>query len=118
MCGKDIGDSPEVQNIEGSPPRVREGQIIATKDAQKARITPACAGRTPTGIHISCKQRDHPRVCGKDKYEYSDDLLKEGSPPRVREGPWKSNYDKGKFRITPACAGRTLKDPVFCNVLF
>ena len=75
---------------------------------QKApRITPACAGRTGTGVSRRVEKRDHPRVCGKnaEKEELID--RRKGSPPRVREELMYILQRQDWTRITPACAGRT-----------
>ena len=48
VCGKDAFTFAEFNKIIGSPPRVREGLVIAWEVRQKDRITPACAGRTRT----------------------------------------------------------------------
>ena len=53
--------------------------------------------------------QDHPRVCGKDFVSFLKTYPQPGSPPRVREGPYISNFLSFHFRITPACAGRTIK---------
>ena len=52
-------------------------------------------------------KQDHPRVCGKNNKALADNLVKTGSPPRVRE---KLNFGFKKLcecGITPACAGKT-----------
>ena len=66
--------------------REGHGKIIDLNN--KAGITPACAGRTAGGWSGRHCERDHPRVCGKDNKKAIDDVLKSGSPPRVREGPF------------------------------
>ena len=54
-------------------------------------------------------RQDHPRVCGKDLIPCAKAHCCKGSSPRVREGPYISNFLSFHFRITPACAGRTIK---------
>ena len=34
------------------------------------RITPACAGKSPTAIPMVKKAKDHPRVCGEKFLRY------------------------------------------------
>ncbi|KXO14501.1 hypothetical protein HMPREF3189_01635, partial [Clostridiales bacterium KA00134] len=56
---------------------------------------------------------DHPRVCGYYASVTGLPITSLGSPPRVRvlrETEWQ--YYTGK-RITPACAGITLKYPPY-----
>ena len=95
----------------GSPPRVREKQSEYYRMREQAGITPACAGKTGFRRFESVTGWDHPRVCGKNYDNSLDTTWKTGSPPRVRE---KRKYYDGccsYFGITPACAGKTLKDP-------
>ena len=51
---------------------------------------------------------DHPRVCGENASSYHRPLLASGSPPRVRGKPWEYGVDFDQYRITPACAGKTV----------
>ena len=71
-------------------------------------ITPACAGKSTSGmLFLSCSW-DHPRMCGEKitlLYALAD---KEGSPPHVRGKVDKSTYRNLQNRITPACAGKSL----------
>ena len=50
---------------------------------------------------------DHPRVCGKNKYVFVAQALKQGSPPRMREKQKVSTVKTTCSRITPAYAGKT-----------
>ena len=73
------------------------------------RITPACAGKTrpPPLAHLT--RKDHPRVCGENlKREKTVDLTR-GSPPRVRGKQGGKRIRKAEERITPACAGKTIR---------
>ena len=76
---------------------------------KKARITPACAGKTRAGLPACRVREDHPRVCGENFPLFVLCVFPIGSPPRVRgkhRDPIKSS---GRYRITPACAGKTVK---------
>ena len=94
----------------GSPPRVREGHDRVEQLVLSVRITPACAGRTSSAVSLPNRFWDHPRVCGKDVGDRCRDARDTGSPPRVREGHTYVHAKRGWWRITPACAGRTVKD--------
>ena len=107
VCGKDRKDSTVKICRSGSPPRVREGLDLSLKSATLTGITPACAGRTFNQELPAGGVQDHPRVCGKDLESEEIDAAREGSPPRVREGPRQPFVRLGDFGITPACAGRT-----------
>jgi hypothetical protein len=48
-------------------------------------ITPAYAGKTIIIRAMLAKDRDHPRVCGKDYLGVAMELARKGSPPRMRE---------------------------------
>ena len=113
MCGKNENGRRITSFGSGSPPRVREKQLLFLSVRQHHRITPACAGKTPPYGFVGTVTRDHPRVCGKNSsfvQAYSMDL---GSPPRVREKLSDSNIQRMKAGITPACAGKTLRLPRF-----
>ena len=69
----------------GSPPRVREKPLDLFCNSSSERITPACAGKTPTLELVSFAFRDHPRVCGKNPSLFKCPKYRVGSPPRVRE---------------------------------
>ena len=84
------------------------GKVAITKiTGSRARITPACAGKSTDGYGHGQEAGDHPRVCGeKDEVkEYAS--FPEGSPPRVR-GKVRARYPSVLYdRITPACAGKS-----------
>ena len=75
---------------------------------KKARITPACAGKTTSVLPSTLPATDHPRVCGENFQDLAAQYEKAGSPPRVRGK--RNDYRPGtiQVRITPACAGKTL----------
>ena len=129
MCGKD-NDRCGVQNRRtGSPPHVRERQGRDHQQQGLAGIPPACAGKTRNGIAGTDGGRDHPRMCGKDRFNLCLVASYTGSPPHVRErqtaGRRRLWYTVGSpphvrerhqyryvpgltARITPACAGKTI----------
>ena len=51
---------------------------------KKARITPACAGKTEYMRTRVRFLKDHPRVCGENFMLSKDSTPGPGSPPRVR----------------------------------
>ena len=111
MCGKNWMACNTNTTRLGSPPRVREKLILRYLVNSFVRITPACAGKTCSHRLGSLLAWDHPRVCGKNAKIRAQRQKVLGSPPRVREklGVEIPYFDK--YRITPACAGKTLKDP-------
>ena len=71
-------------------------------------ITSACAEQTQPLPTQTNQSRDHLRVCGADLYFRWNDILREGSPPRVRSR-LEFNQRPGKDgRITSACAEQTM----------
>ena len=73
-------------------------------------ITPAYAGRTAGVQGFVTSVTDHPRVCGENSSACSMPIDVRGSPPRMRgEQPIHHRGDN-VVRITPAYAGRTLRD--------
>ena len=113
MCGKNLRLMPTLISTTGSPPRVREEQKIKRKTSGPRRITPACAGRTLLKTSAAPQPRDHPRVCGKNHLSSLLQRNFKGSPPRVREELDIQSHVCYNDRITPACAGRTVKKSPF-----
>ena len=107
VCGKNNHVPVRIDEILGSPPRVREKRYQYTGSSIRLRITPACAGKTFRHEPLECVPRDHPRVCGKNKGDIVSDDVGSGSPPRVREKPVKISTACALSGITPACAGKT-----------
>ena len=52
---------------------------------------------------------DHPRVCGEKHSQKCEKGAELGSPPRVRGEGSTLAGGYGAIRITPACAGRSIK---------
>ena len=78
----------------------------AAQDAEKARITPACAGRSSKTVFSAYCLPDHPRVCGEKGQILLNSWDESGSPPRVRGEAAYGVSIRPDERITPACAGR------------
>ena len=91
----------------GSPPRVRGKHRDPIKSSGRYRITPACAGKTVKLRDIGHAVEDHPRVCGENGESTSESDRLPGSPPRVRGKLFAPPETLRRFRITPACAGKT-----------
>ena len=110
MCGKNALEKRLVKCLKGSPPRVREKLTLYFPIPFPTRITPACAGKTHYIIDGRYLKQDHPRVCGKNTFMRQKHDKAPGSPPRVREKRFISSSRRHLSRITPACAGKTVKD--------
>ena len=107
MCGKNSYWHKWETSVRGSPPRVREKPLDIHTSFNRYRITPACAGKTNQRTERRLEKRDHPRVCGKNPNNESDNVTLWGSPPRVREKHKLAVHDEAHLGITPACAGKT-----------
>ena len=111
MCGKNSISSNEVSHTPGSPPHVREKRNRKYCLNLCSGITPACAGKTKPISTIYFIRRDHPRMCGKNATNTTRAQAILGSPPHVREKRDQSFTLSIVIGITPACAGKTLKNP-------
>ena len=109
VCGEKVGPVGCVSGWQGSPPRVR-GKDTRSKSAyNSAGITPACAGKRTRRLQMRQDERDHPRVCGEKRSlsHHRGGLL--GSPPRVRGKATQQRPGVRRRRITPACAGKSVR---------
>ena len=108
MCGKDKLSCFSALSIPGSPPHVRERLCLHPCCQVEIRITPACAGKTRRAGAVRGRKRDHPRMCGKDSHITATRAKPTGSPPHVRERPFRIVVIIITAGITPACAGKTV----------
>ena len=106
VCGE---KSPARQSAvirPGSPPRVRGKGPCPCVALTRARITPACAGKSTLLLLLFLLFRDHPRVCGEKSVYWPYSRSYRGSPPRVRGKGHDVSPLSIHLRITPACAGK------------
>ena len=90
----------------GSPPRMR-GKVRSSETGWMCtRITPAYAGKRPTGIARPIRQQDHPRICGEKVFTLFCVLFLMGSPPHMRGKVVFDEFIPEKIGITPAYAGK------------
>ena len=59
---------------------------------------------------IPSPSQDHPRVCGEQSLSDSDWIRILGSPPRVRGTEGRQGVGGYGLRITPACAGNSVRE--------
>ncbi|EHO16010.1 hypothetical protein HMPREF9623_01556 [Stomatobaculum longum] len=93
----------------GSPPRVRGKHAVKKSFPDSIRITPACAGKTLLKAPADLLVKDHPRVCGENRFSWMSAAAHVGSPPRVRGKHHAAVEAHAVVGITPACAGKTCK---------
>ena len=93
----------------GSPPLARGIRIIVDVNNSFLGITPACAGNTMTRASVLRTSGDHPRLRGEYWCCLWNGSGKPGSPPLARGILLDARESLEKARITPACAGNTLR---------
>ena len=79
------------------------------------RITPADAGKTRLCGSLSARPEDHPRGCGENFTKTRPGGADIASPPRMRGKLSATPHCRIQGRITPAGAGKTMKEvPCVC----
>ena len=76
-------------------------------------ITPADAGKTLSMSIYFTALRDHPRRCGENENADLSGLVGTGSPPQMRGKLSAGTLFSAVSRITPAGAGKTVKQCLF-----
>ena len=92
----------------GSPPRMRGKGCYMQELSGETGITLAYAGKSRSRRTTVRPLRDHPRVCGEKGPVGCKKTCGEGSPPRVRGKVVRGMQQALRYRITPACAGKSL----------
>ena len=113
MCGeKAVFDMCSCHSL-GSPPHVRGKVACKVQAVCYEGITPACAGKRGCPHSGPGTTRDHPRVCGEKFVRNACSVIVWGSPPRMRGKDNRRKSITGKQRITPAYAGKSLREMAF-----
>ena len=108
-CGENVRACEEMQQPDGSPPRMRGKLCLRVAADSHARITPAHAGKTSPRQSGGKVPADHPRACGENRPRLCCTSRHGGSPPRMRGKPADFCDAVAGLRITPAHAGKTLR---------
>ena len=111
-AGKRSGRGLLSNDDPGSPPHTRGKDVRRQSDKPHLGITPAHAGKS---VAISCALRrtwDHPRTRGEKRERANSLRAAKGSPPHTRGKVTKARADARETGITPAHAGKRLKNPV------
>ena len=111
VCGEQCYKISLMPWMPGSPPRVRGADLPECLGQFGLGITPACAGSRSSSMFFSPRLQDHPRVCGEQTNRRYINACPDGSPPRVRGAVLEFGYSQFDARITPACAGSSVKSP-------
>ena len=96
-----------MEDVLGSPPRMRGKAPIETYNFDGIRITPAYAGKSAETGGLVAFHRDHPRVCGEKLLHGAHHTKSWGSPPRMRGKVQQRAQQIAPMRITPAYAGKS-----------
>ena len=106
-CGENCPYFEPVWGDKGSPPRMRGKPARMLLRLLMEGITPADAGKTNIVRYSVHGHEDHPRGCGENTRIRFAQLVKLGSPPRMRGKLFCSVIGCSACRITPADAGKT-----------
>ena len=107
VCGEKNACWGVPQTPLGSPPRMRGKEQYRKDLLQHGGITPAYAGKRGIKLSIASMIWDHPRVCGEKFLAPWPLPMMLGSPPRVRGKAFSVLRRQFRFRIIPACAGKS-----------
>ena len=100
---------------EGSPPHARGKEDRSRAGIFWKRITPACAGKRRGDAGGNRRTQDHPRMRGEKALLPGERRQNLGSPPHARGKVHVNRESKRHFRITPACAGKSLRPSRGCH---
>ena len=106
-CGEKSNIFQSMLNRLGSPPRVRGKEIVVHDETIRIGITPARAGKSDLYLRFSLAFGDHPRACGEKYGLEGRQIIRPGSPPRVRGKGHQSPHGRVPQGITPARAGKS-----------
>ena len=108
-CGENRLNTSWYSSVRGSPPQVRGKLCCYARATRKDRITPAGAGKTAPPQRTRRNAWDHPRRCGENGLQIFKFIGRLGSPPQVRGKHFHANAAPWADGITPAGAGKTLR---------
>ena len=115
MCGENAATNPIICPQSGSSPRVRGKRTGRWWCPRRARLIPACAGKTTPTCSPAARTSAHPRVCGENAWAPWSLSVAVGSSPRVRGKPADPGLRRGSPGLIPACAGKTApQSPTRC----
>ena len=106
VCGEKYVREVTERTAEGSPPRMRGKAPLIFCGICGTGITPAYAGKRPSGGHHRAAGGDHPRVCGEKSTRNGLLYSRWGSPPRMRGKVPECRNGGEDYGITPAYAGK------------
>ena len=106
LCGEKFSGAHRRSCRCGSPPPMRGKAKHIPKEAERKRITPAYAGKSPPKTRCRRSSKDHPRLCGEKENCTKMKGCSVGSPPPMRGKEKHSTQPRAYTGITPAYAGK------------
>ena len=107
VCGENAPSLDALTVNAGSSPRVRGKRTRSRSVAYRARLIPACAGKTSAPGGLRASPGAHPRACGENASALGTPAADFGSSPRVRGKPSDRRRSQGLRGLIPARAGKT-----------
>ncbi len=107
-CGEHGSANAQNWLRDGSSPRMRGTQKLASNVVKSVRFIPAHAGNTGHQIAMQFPATVHPRACGEHSTRPSPSTLYAGSSPRMRGTRKMTLGERIKLRFIPAHAGNTV----------
>ena len=108
-CGANTTRAALFARMFGSSPRMRGKPDECRRANRRIRIIPAHAGQTPKSELSKFINADHPRACGANRLSSTAAYPPDGSSPRMRGKPLRSQLLGAQIRIIPAHAGQTVR---------
>mgnify|MGYP001645726718 CR=1 FL=1 len=108
-CGENAPKGGTYFPPSGSSPRVRGKRLRALEARATARLIPARAGKTLDPQTDRFRPSAHPRACGENNRVLQATGQTEGSSPRVRGKPRRTERGSALVRLIPARAGKTAR---------
>ena len=107
VCGENLTPVIEALVPVGSSPRVRGKRSRTGQSSRRPGLIPACAGKTGREPGVRVASWAHPRVCGENSQDFDHTHTQTGSSPRVRGKHPHPADQPNRWRLIPACAGKT-----------
>ena len=107
VCGENFHGGRRMNQVVGSPPRMRGKPAIHREKCLAPGIPPAHAGKTRTEPRGVQHGWGYPHACGENNAIANSASFQQGSPPRMRGKPVLPRCICVAAGITPACAGKT-----------
>ena len=108
MCGEKAKLYPSQYDAKGSPPACAGRRKFLDEVSRPRGDHPRVCGEKLGRCRACRREAGSPRVCGEKKHRTAYTCRRWGSPPRVRGEEQRIKLLEDLYRITPACAGRSV----------